>query len=43
MEAAAHRSDADAEPAMRAMRRVVRANTAQRWAERFLTRLEACP
>ncbi len=39
MEAAAHRSDTDAEPAMRAMRRVVRTNTAQRWAERFLTRL----
>ena len=43
MEAAAHRSDADAKPAMRAMRRVVRSNTAQRWAERFVARLEACP
>ena len=43
MEAASRRSDADAEPAMRAMRRVVRSNTAQRWAERFLNRLEACP
>ncbi len=42
MEAAAHRSNAEAEPAMRAMRRVVRTNTAQRWAERFLARLEAC-
>lgn len=42
MEAAAHRSVADAEPAMKAMRRIVRSNTAQRWAERFLARLEAC-
>ena len=43
MEAAAHRSGADAQPAMRSMRRVVRTNTAQRWAERFLDRLDACP
>ncbi len=43
MESAAYRSDTDAEPAMRAMRRVVRTNTAQRWAERFLARLEECP
>ena len=43
MEAAAHRSAADAEAAMRTMRRVVRTNTAQRWAERFLDRLGACP
>lgn len=43
MEAAARRTSTDAEPAMRAMRRVVRTNTAQRWAERFLARLETCP
>ncbi|MYH71793.1 MAG: trehalose-6-phosphate synthase, partial [Acidimicrobiia bacterium] len=42
MEAAAHRPNAEAEPAMRTMRRLVRSNTAQRWAERFLARLEAC-
>ncbi len=39
MESAALRNPADARSAMRAMRRVVRANTAQRWAERFLDRL----
>ena len=42
MEAAVHRSDDEAGVAMKAMRRVVRTNTAQRWAEGFLTRLEAC-
>jgi len=43
MESAVHRSDAEAEPAMRSMRRTVRSNTAQRWAERFLARLGTCP
>ncbi|MDE0238289.1 MAG: trehalose-6-phosphate synthase, partial [bacterium] len=42
MEAAAHRPHAETEPAMRTMRRLVRSNTAQRWAERFLARLEVC-
>ncbi|MDE0118277.1 MAG: trehalose-6-phosphate synthase [bacterium] len=43
MEAAAHRPSAEAGAAMRTMRRLVRSNTAQRWAERFLARLEASP
>lgn len=43
METAVHRTDVDARSAMRAMRRVVRSNTAQSWAERFLARLDACP
>ena len=42
IESAVHRSKTDCTPAMKSMRRVVLTDTAQRWAERFLSQLETC-